>query len=277
MRIKIVQKIIDKIRGKKVLYPNINTNTFYNNLCYAFIPAMNTHPVTFSKYKNIYKNQDIVLVASGPTLEYYTNINGAIHIGVNHTFLKQSFNLDYLFVQDYLREQQEAANKYRGDKCTKIYGCHYCQGGLREKDFDEASAERYYFINQHEKLEYIAISNADITKRPLNVWGSVIFAAMEFALWTHPKRIYLVGCDACANGHYYYKNVSPDITYPKINIVFEGWKIIKEFIDHHYPDVEIISVNPVALKGLFKDVYTKEYIASMDKNSNCENFEILNI
>ena len=33
------------------------------------------------------------------------------------------------------------------------------------------------------------------------------------------------------------------------------WKKLKEFADEKYPNTEIISVNPVGLKGLFKDEY----------------------
>ena len=38
------------------------------------------------------------------------------------------------------------------------------------------------------------------------------------------------------------------------------WKKMKEFAELYYPDTEIISVNPVGLKGLFKDEFTETYI-----------------
>ena len=45
-----------------------------------------------------------------------------------------------------------------------------------------------------------------------------------------------------------------------MEIIKYGWKKIKEYRDSKYPDIEIISVNPVGLKGLFTDVYTKSYV-----------------
>lgn len=36
-----------------------------------------------------------------------------------------------------------------------------------------------------------------------------------------------------------------------------GWQEIKQFSDRYYPDIEIISINPVGLKGLFKEEYKK--------------------
>ena len=40
---------------------------------------------------------------------------------------------------------------------------------------------------------------------------------------------------------------------------------LKTFADQYYPDTEIISINPVGLKGLFKDIYTEEYKNSLEE------------
>ena len=40
--------------------------------------------------------------------------------------------------------------------------------------------------------------------------------------------------------------------------------------DSFYPDTEIISINPIGLKGIFKDVYTEDFLndnPGIDKNS----------
>ena len=36
--------------------------------------------------------------------------------------------------------------------------------------------------------------------------------------------------------------------------------MFKQFKNKVYPDVEVVSINPVGLKGVFKDVYTEEYL-----------------
>ena len=36
----------------------------------------------------------------------------------------------------------------------------------------------------------------------------------------------------------------------------QGWKELKRFAEVYYPTTEIISVNPVGLRGMFKDLYT---------------------
>ncbi len=86
----------------------------------------------------------------------------------------------------------------------------------------------------------------------LGDFGSVIFSAIQFALYTNPKRIYLVGCDCTDNG-YFYRNRK---TYNHDTSLVNGWQKLKEFASIHYPNIEIISINPVGLKGLFTDTYT---------------------
>ena len=40
--------------------------------------------------------------------------------------------------------------------------------------------------------------------------------------------------------------------------VLNCWLKLRDFIKAFYPDIEIVSINPVGLKGLFKDCYQNE-------------------
>ena len=134
-------------------------------------------------------------------------------------------------------------------------------------------AERYFtnvaFDAKPIKNDY----TLSIDSEPLFCGGSVAFPAMQFALWTNPQRIYLVGCD-CSTGHFDntpFNNLDglEDLTH-----LINRWINLKKFVECYYPNTEIISVNPVGLKGLFRDVYTKNYlddnpnIRSIDNNLN---------
>ena len=44
-----------------------------------------------------------------------------------------------------------------------------------------------------------------------------------------------------------------DKNFLPVNTIIEAYKKFKQFAQKYYPDVEIISINPVGLKGLFKD------------------------
>ena len=45
-----------------------------------------------------------------------------------------------------------------------------------------------------------------------------------------------------------------------VNAVIDGWRRMKKFANVYYPDTEIISINPVGLKGIFRDEYQKEIV-----------------
>ena len=45
-----------------------------------------------------------------------------------------------------------------------------------------------------------------------------------------------------------------------------GYARTKMFARQYYPETEIISINPVGLRGLFKDVYTEEYQTAVAQN-----------
>ncbi len=96
--------------------------------------------------------------------------------------------------------------------------------------------------------------------RPFNVWSSVAHCAFEFALWTQPKEIYLVGFDCARTGHFNCddsERLRQQDFQKNFDRIFYGWNYYKKFAKTYYPETEIISVNPVRLKGLFdKDIYT---------------------
>lgn len=223
------------------------------------------HQKTFSKFKNINTNKDIVIVGAGPSLKYYKPYKNAIHIGVNRTFLFNQINLDYLFLLDYpnVKPYIKQANEYRKEKCKKFYGL------FSEKDHNmhipdseafSAQADRYYISENGYNLNEEFIYN--IEQNPLACFWSVIFQAAQFSLYTNPKRLFIVGCDCNFNGYYDGQQQSlPNRLKDKHTIRnMDGWKKLKKYADLYYPETEIISINPVGLKGLFKDVYTQEYL-----------------
>ena len=81
-------------------------------------------------------------------------------------------------------------------------------------------------------------------------------------MWTNPKRLYIVGCDNTFGKRYdgTKRTVDNHLLEQHIIKIDNGWKALKEFTQIYYPDIEIISINPVGLKGVFKDEYQKETI-----------------
>lgn len=214
------------------------------------------HQKTFQKYKNINQGKDVVLIATGPSLIDFKPIGGAINVGVNKAFQYKKVKFDYLFLQDYSGMTQTYIEDFCNYDARKFLGFipDYISGAMSciipEKYSNYPDVERYYVAHPTEKKNF----TYDIATQPLGDAYSIAFPAMQFILWTNPKRIYLVGCD-CNMGGYH---DSSDKNNLAVNEVIDGWKRMKEFAETYYPDTEIISINPVGLKGVFKDEFTEK-------------------
>ncbi len=225
----------------------------------------NTHSKTFAQFKNCNTGKDIVIVASGPTMFYYSPIEDAVHIGVNKVYQDKKLKIDYLFAQDY-GAVKPYLSEFLEYPCTKFLGDYMFHSATIDKciipqNYRNAKDTYTYYSSYPKQFLY-----PDIANFPLLDLGTIVFPAIHFAFYTNPKRIYLVGCD-CSNAGYFDKTQQ---RYSSEHLV-EKWKTIKKFRDIYYPDIEIISINPVGLKGMFKDIYTEEYLNQVNKEINDEN------
>ncbi len=217
--------------------------------------ANNLHQKVFPKYKNINQGKDVVLIATGPSLDNFVPIENAIYVGVNKAFKYDKVKFNYMFLQDYsgaTKSYIEEFVNYEPNYTKKFLGFipDYISTTciIPEKYSSYKNVERYYVAHPTEKKNY----TFDISSQPLGDCYSIAFPAMQFILWTNPRRIYLVGCDCNINGYFSLKD-SPAQNSLAVENVLDGWKRMKEFAETYYPDTEIISINPVGLKGLFKD------------------------
>lgn len=219
-----------------------------------------THKESFSKYKNKYNNKAIAIIATGPSLNKYKPISNTVSIGVNRACFYNKITLDYFFAADYFAIKDYLAFlKNNKNKYLEIFMGRYPKQAFNfpelkyisiipESIILELGAKKYYTYSKYPP--YNVDFNTDIDKTWLVEGGSTIFAAAQFALYTNPSKIYLVGCD-CSTGYFDTKN---DKIRPNRNLI-KVWKEFKKFACLYYPDTEIISVNPVGLKGVFTDLY----------------------
>lgn len=242
------------------------------------------HQNTFLRYKNINNSRDVVLVATGPTLNYFPASNSSssfVYVGCNAAFKCNKMKLDYLFIQDYeaCKDYIEDVPKYVDRQCELFYGFTLEYRKDRNKVIPEsiainANAHRYYTDwapIKYFKSEFVY----DISTQPLCCWGTIAFPTMQFILWTNPKRVYLVGCD-CSSSHYDKTPLADNLS--DLSHLINKWKVLRDFAYRYYPDTEIISVNPVGLRGIFKEVWTEEYLAEHPeiRQELGDNIEILN-
>lgn len=216
------------------------------------------HNKTFGPYKNIHPGRDIVLVATGPTLNDYKPIEGAIHVGVNKAFMRQDFELDYMFLQDYYwgRPYTDAFCQHTNSKNPKkflgIVPDEFTESGIPESLAFKYGFDRYYVGHPDDTIK---IPTRDIANQIL--WGThtVASSAMQFIFWTNPAKIYLVGCDSNSGGHFDNATANNYNSFT-VDQILKCWASIKDFSKKYHPDTQIISINPVGLKGLFEDIYS---------------------
>ena len=215
---------------------------------------------TFGEYKNKYCGKDIVIVASGPSLNNYKPLKNTINICINSAIKRKDIDFSFFFSLDQIPLNNLHEELINTPNIKKFFGIvpinlfEYRKGTnyniIPESNVLKYNASKYYVYSRRPHKHYIF--NTEIDKTWVMDGGSSAFSAMQFALFTNPKRIYLVGCDCSSAGHF--DNSVKYNLKPLVRI----WKELKIFAQTYYPDTEIISVNPVGLKGLFTDLYQNE-------------------
>lgn len=239
-----------------------------------YILANKLH-ANLEKYKGCHQEQDIVILGCGSSLQYFEPIKNAVYMGINRSYKYNKVKLDYLFASDQFPEGMEDFINYDKDGrfCKKFLSYLFPEYPHR------MTLKNSIDIN-HEKLVWNPRMESripqDLSYQPFgSYWiGTTTFLALQLALYMLPKRIYIVGCD-CTKGNIYRKEPTPVNPSDSYEYQLYGWGLIKEDIQNFYPEIEVISVNPIGLRGYFKDVYTQSFIDAYPELKN-ENIEIIN-
>lgn len=210
-----------------------------------------THVASFSQFKGCNRGRDVAVVGCGPTLNYYSQIPQASHIGTNSCFLKEDLELDYYFLLHYDPEWCEELRTRNFEKFFLVNRNDNSNDKFPEYVVEENNARRFFQAPLTSRIQ------ANIEYHPLMGFCSVIFPAIQFALYTRPKRIFLIGCDCSMNGHFEGRAQGRFEADTSVALWIEGYEKLKIFVRRYYPDTELVSVNPVGLKGMFHDVYTR--------------------
>jgi len=262
------KKRIQHILGTDVIVDRLATITD------IYLPAMVQHQKVFPKYKGINKGKTVVITGTGPTFDYYTPIPNAIHMGVNNAIYREDIRYDYFFQCGYCN-QKDLFKKILnyGDDLIKFFAINYRKNDMIIPEcFREQRGVETFYVDIYEfamygyRPEYTnkLVYPLDISVSPLKGYGTSLYLVCHFALWTRPDKIYIVGADCRKTG--YAKKLNVENTDYDYSWMVRPWRKLAEFAKANYPDIDIISINPVGLKGVFKDEYTKEYEEKVIKN-----------
>ena len=202
----------------------------------------------FEKYRGINRGKNVYIIGGGPTVNDFKHEKSEndVYIGINRAFKDDRFELDYLFAQDQLPEGFDDFLNYRGDKCKKFLAIIPYNESFRIKEYRIKGNNYERYVLASRRMKEVPI---DISIEPVADLRGTVFSVLQFAVYTDPDNIFLVGID-CSSGNVYNKN-SDDYKYQ-----FEGWEIMKKALVDMGAYDKVISINPVGLKGYFQDKYT---------------------
>lgn len=253
----MLQFLKDKINQR---IANINYSTAVS------VAASMCNNETFSSMKDVNYGKEVAVCGAGPTFANYLPMEGVLHVALNRALLNEKVKFDYFIADDWdgIKFFQEELITY---DCQKFLGhqigCDYIRE-IPESLVRDSGAKRYYtdsyYLGGH-RSRFVC----DIDKMAVGNMPNIALSAMQIVLFTRPKTIYLVGCDASDAGHFKSstnitteeeKRINSDLKSAVAgNKTREKWLELKAFAKAFYPDVEIISINPVGLKGIFQDKF----------------------
>ena len=200
------------------------------------------------KYKGINQGKNVYIFGGGPSVNKFSHIKkpSDIYIGINRAFKDARLEFDYLFVQDQFPEGFDDFLKYRDQYCKKFLAIIPSNEIFRIKEYKiKGEYERYVLSSR--RMKDVPV---DISLEPFADLCGTVFSALQFAVYTNPDKIYLVGID-CSSGNVYNNN-HDDYRYQ-----FKSWDIMKQALKNMEAYEKVTSINPVGLKGYFRDLYSE--------------------
>ena len=266
-----LQRSIDAIEKRTAVLQDFENRVIrrLTQVNQRLISASVLHQKTFAKWKAAFRGKTVVLVGAGPTVNYFEPVEGAVYVGCNRAFMFDKVDFDILFSIDKagIDRWYDEFFEYRKDKCIKFIGDQNLGVNFQIPE-NKIPLENVYRYITYAGIDFVSRFNLDIATSPLHNAASVSLQALQFILYTQPEKIYIVGIDCTGASKTYFKTDGNEYNNAKRgedaarldrnNVNF--YKQIKQFAETYYPDTEIISVNPVGLKGIFKDVYTNSYL-----------------
>lgn len=220
------------------------------------------HNQALKKFEGVHEGKDAIIFATGPSVSKFhwtPDFTNCIKLGLNGIYQYDNIaqSLDYyMFGSGYHTNtaHYNQINQLREENSDAVFlsstftakhgdGRETGLGNITEKAAIELGAIPFEvgYPGYGPGIEW----QKDISNKPF--YGATIAQpATQFLLYTGVKKVYLVGCDL---GNSYNDQYA-------VRVWTDAWKKLPPFLQENYPGVEIISVNPEGLTGVFSDIYT---------------------
>ena len=208
-------------------------------------------------FKDASVGKSIYIVGGGPSVKYFMpEAQNAVFIGVNRAYKNDRYKFDFLFAQDHFPEGMKDFLSYNGNNCKKMLGITGYDYDIEIHESEIHGENIFRYVLESKQMQRIP---QNITIKPFADMRGTVFSAIQFALYMNPKQIFLVGFDCSAGGDIFTEKNE------NYGYQFISWKKISKFIKENWPEIEIVSINPVGLKGMFVDQYTEDFLQEKNK------------
>lgn len=228
---------------------------------------------SFGDLKDLHLGSEGVLLGSGPSLSLSVNKvkelqgAGALVYGNNHSMFceeKIGLSIDYHVIADKMMFHYEPIFKnylnYKPKKQKLL--------ALNNEKFYSSIPKMYKISKLDFEKTFVKVPCYKTTIKfkingeenpgwsPMNLTS--LESTIQIMLYSGIKKIYLAGVDCSSNGNMFYtyrnkKSKDPRNSYLHMKKVWIG---MKPYLKKLWPDVEVVSINPVGLEGLFKEIST---------------------
>ena len=286
----MVESIYDELKNKYISHPNlphvgtVRDEDFSKNFKSSYINEIQQN---LKVLHNIHLGQSAIVFGAGPSLLDYEEIDDGtlIRVSCNRQIFFDKILPFHLYINvdgggggkhSYASQFKDEIDTYQ-PLYAKFYGVHFkilyeayvdaraipfmvYTTDYRYHEYTNNFGEKRETQIENVDLVHTVKFSKDISILPPALNSNVAFPIMQFLLYMGFSKIYLVGFDSSGGGRWNYPNAYWDTdTYaqrvaqwPKRWYFFRKWQL------EVYPDVKMVSVNPIGLKGMMdEDVYTK--------------------
>ena len=230
--------------------------------------TLNRH--TLGPFKNKHRDENCIIFGTGYSLKKFKNFPFPYTaFGCNH-LMYWDRKMDYFVINDKTPHPDQYEDYKAYEPTIAKFSAVYPKSDGRwarqhDDDFFAAARSIKYEMEGPSggpfkmKDEFHFVK--DIDKFLVGDYGgSTIFACLQLALFMGFINVFIAGCDI-SDPRYFHDGEHASIhrtSDPNSRMhLMEKWVTFKEFAEREYPDRYIYTINPVGLKGMFIDFFTK--------------------
>ena len=219
----------------------------------------------FEPFKDLHAGMSIAVMGCGPSIDLYDGSKNLIHIGCNELIYSEKFKLDYFFIGDsqagwrgkektfyadpdtYKAYRPRIAKFVRDHPSADVSMLRANAGAPIDHSVHYDICDRVGTLSEFQKSRQMSFQT-DIVNNYMYSRMSITWEMLQFALWTGPSKIYLMGQDCSySKGTLHNPHHKAYGGVPRVPLI-QRWQEFSAWVKSSYPETEVFIINPVAMK-----------------------------